>query len=177
MEKKKSINIIIIVSVIVTIIIIVGLIIFFNSSIYKELKYKNNVDLSVYIDSINNAKFYYNKDLELEKNEGNKITLISEEPVSVISYNVAKQSETGTNIDKIIEDLEFGNNTFSGEQEVTISKINPVKATRIKMVNDSASSIMYIIFENDNTYFFNMVSATGTESEDFKTILDSFMVN
>ena len=181
MEKKFDNKQIIIGSIVILVIIVIiaGVIIFINSEMYREMNYKNNTSLSVVNDNAYNSRFYYNKNLKCTK-EGNKYLFEKKEPnVVIISYNVAKTSETGTgmNMNKIISSIENAGFTFSGQMNVTISKIKPIKATRLKFKQNGVNNITYIVFNNYNTYWFSMLSESEEENQDFLTMLDSFICN
>lgn len=177
--NKKLIIFIIIIGVILGIILL-------NTN--KENKYKNNDELAKFQDRYLKGTFYYDKDLEKEdvvyqglSTESGKITFQKENPLSIISYNVSKLEGTKESmINKYIESNENGTTIkHSSTTNTKISKINPIEVTKIEFSSTNskvAKMVTYMVFDDKNVYWFNYISEENKEIEEFKTMLDSFVI-
>ena len=168
-------------------IIIIGIIIvLFLLNINKENKYKNNDELIKFQDRYLKGTFYYDKDLETDgvvyeglSTKAGKISFQNDEPLTIISYNVSPIEGTKQSmISEYIESSEDNNIKHTNTASVKISKIQPIEATKIEFSSTNIANILvtYMVFDDENVYWFNYISEETKEIDEFKTMLYSFVI-
>lgn len=182
MENKSDKKIIILVLIIIISAILV--VVLLNTN--KENKYKNNDNLAKFQDEFMKGTFYYDKDLEKEVirygllTEWGEVTFTVDNPYSIIVYHVTEKDGTKENfINEYIRNSENGNIKHISTTNTKISKINPIEATKIEFSSKDKGinkMVTYMMFNDKNVYYFNYISGENKEIEEFKTMLDSFVV-
>lgn len=174
---------------IIFIIMVLIIIVIFLMNMNKENKYKNNSELTKFQDASLKGTFYYDKDLKTDgmvyqglSMKAGKITFENKNPLTIISYNVSPIEGTKESMINIyIKSNESDDIKYKNKKDVKISKIQPIEATRIEFSSpnnrDDEILVTYMVFDDENVYWFNYISRETTqEIEEFKTMLDSFVL-